>query len=71
MISLVQKRMSNKNVYLHFDDGYMYSVNKMPISKYREALKLCDGKENIDFLYLVSTRTNDSDVNDSYMSKAF
>lgn len=71
MITLVQRRKSKKNIYLHFDDGVYYTVNKLPISKYKKALALCNGKENLDFLYRISTRTNDRDVDDSYCSVQF
>ncbi len=68
MITLVQRRKSKKNVYLHFNDGVYYTVNKLPIHKYQEALSICDNKENIDFLYMISTRTNDRDVVNSVPS---
>lgn len=71
MLTLVERRRSNKYIYLHFDDGVYYSVHKLPIDKYTQALALCNGKENLDFLYQISTRTNDRDVDDSYYSIKF
>ncbi len=73
MTTLVERRRSAKNVYLHLvnEDDDLYSVKKLPIEKYEYAVRLCGGKENLDFLYKVGIDTNDRDIWDSYHSVKF
>lgn len=72
MTTLVERRKSAKNVYLHLinEEEGLYSVKRLPIDKYEYAIRLC-GKENLDFLYKVGINTHDRDIWDSYHSVKF
>lgn len=72
MCTIVNKRKSNKNVFIHFhnDEDMFAGIRKISIKKYMYALDLCGG-ENPDFLFEVSRDTSDRDIVESYNSVAF
>ena len=72
MCTIVNKRKSNKNVFIHFhnDEDMFAGIRKISIKKYMYALDLCGG-ENPDFLFEVSRDTSDRDIVESYNSVVF
>lgn len=72
MCEIINRRKSNKNVFIHFDndDENFFGVKKIPIRDYNYAVRLC-GRENPDFLFKVSKKTSERDIVESYNAVAF
>lgn len=73
MCKIINRRKSNKNIFLHFhnDEEMFAGIKKISINDYEYAIELCGGMENPDFLFKVSRDTSDRDIVESYYAVAF
>ena len=73
MCKIINRRKSNKNIFLHFhnDEEMFAGIKKISINDYEYAIELYGGMENPDFLFKVSRETSDRDIAESYYAVAF